>query len=1067
MKHTNKKIFYLFSHHNKASACKSIFVFGPLLKLSYFIFNLLLLLLFQSKITAQKQEINFSLLSIEQGLSQSTVFSILQDKRGFMWFGTNDGLNKYDGYKITVYKPDPGDPNSLSNNRVLAIFEDSKGELWVGTDGGLNKFNREKEIFEHFTCKQGSANCIPDNHVTCINEDKNGFLWIGTNSGLAKYDRWENAFTVFKKNPSISNSLSNNYVWVIYNDREGNLWIGTDSLLNKFDPKNNSFIRYNLTPNDPKRIAGNTVFAISEDNKGGLWVATRRGLNRFDKSTNTFVRIIADPAKLGGLSNDNIYSLLLDKSKNLWVGTLGGGLYKLVNPGFMPKPDSYYFINYAHNYRNSSSLSNNYVWSLYQDRAGGLWVGTDIGLNKYDPHLEKFTVYRNNPFDINSLCSNVVTSILEDKAGKIWIGTNHGLDYYDPETSKYTHYFSKPTDKSSLSSDFIRSIHEDKNGELWIGTNGGGLNKFDRSTKKFKRYVNDPLNHNSISDDKIVSICEDKEGYLWLGTLGGLNKFDPKTGYVTVYQNDPKNNNSLSHNYIFKIIEDSNGDLWIGTTNGLNCFNKKKNQFTRFFTDARSVGSLSNNLVMTILEDKNGNIWIGTNGGLNKYDRKKNCFYHFTEKDILFNDVIYGILEDNNGYLWLSTNKGLAQFNPSTNYIKNYTKEDGLQSNQFSTGAYYKNSDGKLFFGGINGMNEFYPERITKNNYVAPVVITDFQIFNKSINVNSGTILSKSITETNAIELTYKENVFSFEFAVLSYTLPQENQYAYMMEGFDKDWIKPGNRRFVTYTNLDPGEYTFKVLGANNDGVWNTKGVQIKIIISPPFWKTWWFLLLSAFLLLSIAALIIYYRMKALLEIERIRFNIAADLHDDLGTHLTEISMLSDTIYHLAENLGVVEKDMIKKIGSIARKLIDGMSDIVWLINPKRDSLTELFIKIKDNFEEILSYSNILLHFGNLDFLEKIKLPMEYRKNLYLIFKEAMNNSVKHSECNNIWVEVKQEGKFLIITLRDDGKGFNISDEHNGNGLLNIRERAKNLKGILKIESSENKGTEIMFKGKI
>jgi ligand-binding sensor domain-containing protein/signal transduction histidine kinase len=1017
---------------------------------------------------AQRKEFNFGLISIEQGLSQSTVFSIAQDKRGFMWFGTNDGLNKYDGYKMTVFKPDPGDPNSLCGNRVFSIFEDSGGDLWIGTDGGLNKFIREKEIFKHYTFDGKNSNSIPDNHVTCIKEDKDGFLWIGTNNGLAKFDKKKNSFTVFKNSRGDKFSLSNNFVWAIHNDKDGFLWIGTDSLLNKLDKKTGKFYRFNFAGNEPKRIARNTIFAICEDNNNCLWIATRSGLNIFDKKKETFTRVQNAPQNPNSLNQDNIYSLLIDKSKNLWVGTLGGGLNRLErNNSPADKKKRYEFIHYTHDSRFPSSLSNNYVWSLFEDKAGALWVGTDIGLNKYDPLLEKFIVYRNNPFSQNSLCGNVVTSILEDRTGLLWIGTNHGLDTYNRQTGNFTHYINNPQNKNSLSNNFIRSICEDKNGVIWIGTNGGGLNKYNRQTNSFKKYTYDPLNPESISDDKVISICQDKEGILWLGTLGGLNKFDPAAEKFTRYKNDPRNNNSLSHNYIFSVFEDSKGYLWIGTTYGLNRYDKKQNVFTRFLTEPGNTYSISNNLVMSIHEDRYGNIWAGTNGGLNKYDRSKGRFYHYTEKDILFNDVIYGILEDSNGCLWLSTNKGLAQFNPATNYVKNYTKEDGLQSNQFSTGAYYKNAKGKMFFGGINGMNEFAPDNIIKNNYIPPVVFTDFQISNKSIKTNGAQFLINSITETKEIQLTYRENVFSFEFAALSYTLPQENEYSYMMEGFDKDWIKSGNRRFVTYTNLDPGNYIFKVRGANNDGVWNTKGISIIIHISPPFWKTWWFIILSAAFILLIIALIISYRMKALLEVERMRFNIAADLHDDLGTHLTEISMLSDTIYHLAGTDGRIEKEMVKKIGGIARQLIDRMSDIVWLINPKRDSLTELFIKIKDNFEEILSYSNILLHFGNLEFLEKIKLPMEYRKNLYLIFKEAMNNSVKYSQCQNIWVEARQDGKKLCITLKDDGKGFNTKETNSGNGLINMQMRAKTVGGLVTIKSRPGDGTEIIFEGKI
>jgi len=1031
-------------------------------------YSFLVVLLSCNFLTAQSGDINFSLISIEQGLSQSTVFSILQDKRGFMWFGTNDGLNRYDGYKMTVYKPDPSKPNSLCGNRVFVIYEDHAGNLWIGTDGGLNKYNRDKENFTHFVHNPANRNSLPNNHITSINEDDNGILWIGTNYGLCRFDTHNNSFKNYVNNPRNKFSLSNNFVWSVHNDKKGNIWIGTDSLLNKFVKREERFYRFGFAPPGQKKVAQNTIFSICQDNANNLWIGTRNGLNKFNMLTNRFIHLMNETGNKNSISHNNVYSLLVDKKQNLWVGTLGGGLNKL-EPGnnTQNRKQNYTFSHYLTNPQNTHSLSNNYVWSVYEDKAGALWIGTDIGLNRYDPQLEKFSLFRNNPFNKNSLCENVVTSLLEDRKGMLWIGTIHGLDLYNPSTQNYTHFVNNPANKSTISNNYIRSIFEDKNGTIWIGTNGGGLNKYDRRSNKFTKYTYDPQNPNSLTDDKIISICQDREGILWLGTLGGLTKFDPVKIKFTRYKNDPNNNASLSHNYVFSVFEDSRGELWIGTSNGLNRFNKKTNKFTRYFNEFGNPNSISNNLIMAIHEDKKGNIWIGTNGGLNKFDKTAQKFTRFTENDVLYNDVIYGILEDNNGYLWLSTNKGLARLNPATKKIRNFTKDDGLQSNQFSTGACFKSSGGKMYFGGISGFNAFYPENITKNNYVPPIVMTDLQILNKSVGIDNGSVLTKSITETSQIELSYKENVFSFEFAALSYTLPQYNEYAYMMEGFDKNWINSGSRRYVTYTNLDPGYYTFKVKGANNDGVWNNTGIQIRIYVAPPFWKTWWFILLSAVLILSVIAFIISYRMKSLLAVERIRFNIASDLHDDLGTHLTEISMLSDIAYTLAETNTQAEKDMVKKIGGIARQLIDRMSDIVWLINPKRDSLSELFIKIKDNFEENLSYSNILLHFSNLDFLDKVKLPMEYRKNLYLIFKEAMNNSVKHSSCKNIWIDVKEEKKILQITLKDDGKGFDFLKNSQGNGFVNMKTRAETVGGKLEIKSSVSNGTEVQFRGKI
>ncbi|MGE5497006.1 MAG: triple tyrosine motif-containing protein, partial [Syntrophothermus sp.] len=415
---------------------------------------------------------------------------------------------------------------------------------------------------------------------------------------------------------------------------------------------------------------------------------------------------------------------------------------------------------------------------------------------------------------------------------------------------------------------------------------------------------------------------------------------------------------------------------------------------------------------------------------------------------------------------WLSTNKGISKFDLKRKSFRNYSPGDGLQSYQFNGGAFFKNSRGEMFFGGIKGLNSFYPDSVKDNRVIPPIVFTNFLIFNKSVKTGEDSPLKKSITETDEIRLNYNQSVFSFEFAALHYSNPSENQYAYKLEGFDKNWNYSKNRRFASYTNLDPGTYTFRVIGSNNDGVWNKTGASVRIIIAPPYWKTWWFISLCFLLLICIIWLIFAIRMRHLLAIERLRLKISADLHDDIGTRLTEISMLSDIASSMDTQRESTEiKETVKKVGSIARNLIDNMSDIIWLINPKKDSLNELFLKLRDSYEEILSYSQILLHINNAEFLEQIKLPIEYRKHLYLIFKEALNNALKYSNCTEISINTQVNGKILDITLYDNGIGFETDRQSSGNGLGNMKARAEQIKGTLRIQSKPGEGTMIKFTG--
>jgi PAS domain S-box-containing protein len=799
-----------------------------------------------------KHSLKFQHLGIEQGLSVSAVCAIVQDRQGFLWIGTQDGLNRYDGYTFTVYKHDAENFDSLSDSVILSLYEDRRGILWIGTlNGGLNRFDRTIGKFDHYQYHPDDPNSLSQGGVSVIYEDRTGVLWIGTDGGgLNRFDPQTGTIRHYQHDPQNPESLSSNIIYAIVEDRSGQLWIGTGNAavegqgLNCFDRKTERFVHYQHDPHNPQSLSDNTVPAIYEDAEGVLWVGTfGGGLNRFDPQTGCFSRYQHDPSNPQSLRDDKIWRIYEDKAGRLWIGTWGGGLNRL-------ERETGQFFHSRYDANDPWSLSDDVIWALYEDRSGALWVGTFAGgLNIHEHRTEQFRHYRAEPQNPKSLSLNKVASIYEDRAGELWIGTfGGGLNRLKRDTEELTHYTNVPTDPESLSDNMVPAIYEDRTGMLWIGT-WGGLNRFERDTGKFTRYQNDPAQPQSLSNNQIMSLAEDHADRLWIGTLGGgLNCFDRQTNQFIRYGNEPGNPKSLSHNIILTVYIDHADTLWVGTEGGgvsrLDFASKQDGtgQFIRYQADPADLHSLSNNNVFSIYEDRTGTLWMGTwGGGLNKFDRKTEIFTRYTEKQGLPNTMIYGILEDRQGNLWLSTNRGLSKFDPRTERVKNYDVSDGLQSNEFNTGAYHVSQRGEMFFGGVNGFNAFYPEEIKDNLYIPPVVMTDFRLLNTSVTPHPRGILQKPISETAAITLSHQDKVFSFEFAALSYVHPEKNQYAYKLEGFDKEWIYLGARRFVTYTNLDPGAYVFRVKGSNNDGLWNEQGASVTITITPPFWETWWF----------------------------------------------------------------------------------------------------------------------------------------------------------------------------------------------------------------------------------
>jgi len=951
-----------------------------------------------------------------------------------MWFGTEDGLNKYDGYRFVILKQIPGEANSLSHNNILSLYEDRAGILWIGTFyGGLNKYDRKNGSFSHYKREPGNPNSLSNNKVNCILEDRSGVLWVGTEGGLNKFDCEKEFFTVYKNNPENPHSLSHNSVLVIYEDGSGTIWLGTNGGgLNQFDPATNNFIAYENRAGDPDSLSNNVVRCIHEDLSGVLWIGTDGGLNRFDRRREIFTTYQHFDNIPDSLSNNEVYAIYQDRSGHFWVGTNGG-----LNL-FDQRTET--FFRYRSDYNDLDSISNDGIRSIFEDQCGVIWIGTyGGGVNKFDGDKKKFYHYYSNPGNPNSLSDNIVWSIYEDKDGYLWIGThNGGLNKLDRKNNRYTHYLADPSKANSLSSNSVRLVYEDHLGILWLGTNGGGLNAFDREKETFKWYKNEPDNPNSLSHNELRSIYEDSSGTLWIGTNGGgLNRFNRRTGTFKRYRYNPNRPHSLSNDFVRAIYEDSRGNFWIGTQGGgLNRLDRKNETFTHYKHSPDDPFSLTNDYVFAIYEDSSKELWIGTwGGGLNRFDRKEKKFYHFRMAEGLPNDAVYGILEDGQGNLWLSTNMGLSRFNPRTIEFKNYTESDGLQSNEFNGGACFKSSSGEMFFGGINGFNAFYPNQITDRNYIPPIVITAFRKLNQEF------MLPQPISEITKLQLSYKDYFFSFEFAALDYTAPQKNLYAYKMEGLDKHWIyTDADKRFASYTTLQPGDYTFKVKGTNSDGKWNEEGTSIDILIKPPIWGTWWFKTLG--IILSLLFLFYLHRRrttrikqemekKRLEEELRLKADFTAMLVHDLRSPLTAVMGYSELLKDKADLINISKvAAIISRSSEKMLNLINDMLDVSkfeagkMTLNRKRLTIDSIITDIIDLMSPLFNKRNIKLEYRIHPNLKEQKLFFDPEK-ISQVLNNFLSNASKFApENNTVIIEVsKTSGDFLEVAVIDNGPG--------------------------------------------
>ena len=787
---------------------------------------------------AQPRDIRFEQVSVEQGLSNYAVTKIVQDQQGFLWIATEDGLNKYDGYTFTVYKPDPADSNSLPSRFVQTVYVDRAGHLYVGAGyTGLRRYNPDTDKFDHFKSAPNNPESLAGKSVYAILEDQHDELWISTNDGLYRYDPKRDAMTIYRHDPRNPATISSNYVLALCEDRTGTLWVGTNAGLNRFARERNTFTHYRRDPKNTTGLNSDHIGHIREDRSGVIWIGTNAGLNRYARDTDTITRCRYDPQDPHTFTPNMVFDIYEDSNETLWIATFHTGLWR-----YEKNPER--FFRYAHDPDDPHSLRENRISCIFEDRSGVMWVGTyRHGLSRYARRQDVFARYP-------APRSGGIYAILQDRHDELWLGTNNdGLLRYDREGKLVAHYRHDPAQPTTLITYGILALHEDRRGELWIGT-GHGLNRYDAATRNFIHYPHEPIDRTVNDHYEVKAVYEDAAGELWIGTKGsGLCKLERAKKTFTYYRHDPSNPQSLSGNNIWTITADQNDNLWIGTFgNGVNRFDQRTGIFTRYQHDPKNLQSLSNDAVYSINVEAGGAIWIGTfGGGLNRLDPNTGQVTRYTEREGLPDNFVKSIVADESGNLWLGTDKGLSKFHPRNATFKNYTVHDGLLSNQFLSGAAYKDQHGRMFFGGDAGVIVFHPDSLQDNPHAPPVVITRFNVFDKPL------ALPRALSSLGEIKLSYRQNFFSFDFVALDFAAPLENRYAYKLEGFDPDWVQSGTRRYASYTNVDPGTYVFRVKGANSDGVWNEQGAALQMVITPPFWATWWFRTCAIFSVLAAA----------------------------------------------------------------------------------------------------------------------------------------------------------------------------------------------------------------------
>jgi ligand-binding sensor domain-containing protein/signal transduction histidine kinase len=1005
-------------------------------------------------------DIAFSGVSSAASIAHTSVVKIVQDDLGFLWFGTLQGLWRYDGYEFRPFRPEPDNPGSLSGSFIVSAFKDHAGSLWIGSDDFLDRYDAKKEAFIHYA-KQGP------NSVYRMSQDRERILWLCTDQGLNRLDPVSGRVTKFTHTPGSPGTLMSNFVRSALEDSRGTFWVASASGIDEFDRKRGEAVRHFPFDFHP----GSGPIALFEDSAGAFWVAfsAGNGLATFDRNTGTYTQYETGERNSFTHQMSGLSSIYEDADGVLWLGAFGGGLLRL-------NRERTRFTRYRHHAADTSSLIDDTIHALFEDRDGIMWVGTNAGINRFTRKRVPFRIYHGITSDGGQRVAEDVWSIFEDSHDNLWVGARNALSKIIRTKSSYSPQAAPISGRLSLQNQTFISIAEDHSGDLWFGSLGGGLYRLNPRTRQIDNFRHDPSRNDSLSHDYPSSLYVDREGTLWVGTDEALDRFDPKRGSFEHFRPDVS---GLVRYHAIK--EDRYGNLWLASWGaGLHRFDPRTGKFNVHMHKPGDPNSLSSDRTNSVCIDREGILWIGTSNGLNRFDPLTGNFQAFYERDGLADNAVHSILEDRRGNLWIATANGLSRYDRLRKSFRNYSAADGLPGNQFSVfPAAWQNAAEEMFFGLTSGTISFFPDQIVDDNTPPPVLLTDFRVFGTPVPIGRDSVLPQSISTAASITLPPSQNTFSFEFAALNSRSPDRSRYRFRLENLEDHWNETGsNRRFTTYTTVPSGDYVFRVQASDARGVWNEAGVSLRIQVLPPWFATWWFRTFFVVTLLLLLWAAYWYRLhqiarefNAQLEgrvDERLR--VARDLHDTLLQSFQGLMLRFQTVQNLLpgrvsdarEILRAALDEGAQAIGD-ARDAVQGLRSSTMVTNDlvrAVEALGEEMAEHKRSTDEIAPAFSVEVE-GTQQDLHPI-----LRDEIYRIAGEALRNAFRHARAQRIEVEFRYDPSRFRVRVRDDGIGIDPSvlDEEGRPGhwgLKGMRERAHCIGGQLEVWTEHGSGTEI------